>query len=234
MFALCTAVTLERWLLTAYSKAYFAIRSLASSVMSFMLCTTPSTICHASLMNKILTYNTAIWPRVQSEYSCYHMQVEDCRIKLPFQTHLLMIYNITTCIESFTRRSSFRFRNKVNVQDTAGEAGVSHHMFDPAVFPLGVLSYGNQVHIRIWGLVALNRHTGAYVCVQIKCFSQEKVHRRMASCNWRLQRTCRQNVVTQYMLLTQTSPNIDSFDTSCVKHRNKVTFIKQYEGKFPY
>lgn len=44
MLALCTAVTLLRWLLRAYSKANSAMRLLASSVMSLMLCTTPSTI----------------------------------------------------------------------------------------------------------------------------------------------------------------------------------------------
>lgn len=45
MLALCTAVTLLRWLLRAYAKANSAMRRLASSVMSLMLCTTPSTIC---------------------------------------------------------------------------------------------------------------------------------------------------------------------------------------------
>lgn len=45
MLALCTAVTLLRWLLRAYSKANSAMRLLAPSVMSLMLCTTPSTIC---------------------------------------------------------------------------------------------------------------------------------------------------------------------------------------------
>lgn len=44
MLALWTAVTLALWLFLAYSKAYSAMRLLASSVMSLMLWTTPSTI----------------------------------------------------------------------------------------------------------------------------------------------------------------------------------------------
>ena len=44
MLALWTAVTLVLWLFLAYSKAYSAMRLLASSVISLMLWTTPSTI----------------------------------------------------------------------------------------------------------------------------------------------------------------------------------------------
>lgn len=44
ILALWTAVTLALWLFLAYSKAYSAMRWLACSVMSLILCTTPSTI----------------------------------------------------------------------------------------------------------------------------------------------------------------------------------------------
>ncbi len=64
-------------------------------------------------------------------------------------------------------------------------------MFDPAVFSLSVLPDGDQVHISVGGLVALNGHTGAHISIEVKSFPQQQVHGWMACSYWRLQRTCR-------------------------------------------
>lgn len=64
-------------------------------------------------------------------------------------------------------------------------------MFNPTVFSLSVLPDGDQVHISVGGLVALNGHTGAHIGIEVKGFPQQQVHRWMASGYRRLQRTCR-------------------------------------------
>lgn len=65
----------------------------------------------------------------------------------------------------------------------------SYHMFNPTVFPLSVLSDGDQVHISVGGLVALDGHTGADIGIKVKGFPEQQVHRGMACCYWCLQRT---------------------------------------------
>lgn len=67
----------------------------------------------------------------------------------------------------------------------------SHHMFNPTVFSLCVFSDGDQVNIRVRGLVALNGYTGAHIGIEVKCFPQQQVHRWMTGSYWRLQWTCR-------------------------------------------
>lgn len=67
----------------------------------------------------------------------------------------------------------------------------SYHMLNPTVLSFSVFPDGNQVYISVGGFIALNRHTGAHVSIQVKGFSQKQVHGGMASSYWCLQRTCK-------------------------------------------
>lgn len=60
----------------------------------------------------------------------------------------------------------------------------SYHMFNPTVFSLSVLPDGDQVHVGVGGLVALNGHTGAHIGIEVKGLPQQQVHRGMASSYW--------------------------------------------------
>ena len=63
-------------------------------------------------------------------------------------------------------------------------------MFNPTVFSLSVLPDGDQVHISVRGLIALNGHTRTHIGIEVEGFPQQQVHRWVASSYWRLQRTC--------------------------------------------
>lgn len=154
MLALWTAVTLVLWLFLAYSKAYSAMRSLACSVMSLILCTTPSTIWKDR------------WPGESQEI------VTDVFCFVFFNCKLF--YNLSKC---------------------GVWCSESHHMLDPTVFSFSVLPDGNQVHISVWGFVALDGHARSHISIQVKGFPQQQVHRWMASSYWCLQRTCKMSML---------------------------------------
>lgn len=51
-----------------------------------------------------------------------------------------------------------------------------YHMLYATVFSLSVLPDSDQVHVSIWGLVALNGYAGANVSIEVKGFPQQQVH----------------------------------------------------------
>lgn len=70
-----------------------------------------------------------------------------------------------------------------------GRGGPSgtHHVLDAAVLALSVLADGDDVHIRVGSLVALDGHARAHIGVQVKGFTQQQIHGRVPCSNRGLQ-----------------------------------------------
>lgn len=66
----------------------------------------------------------------------------------------------------------------------------TYQMLNATVFSFSVLTNGDQIHISVGGLVALDGHTGTYVGIKVKGLSQQQVHGGVASSYRRLQRSC--------------------------------------------
>lgn len=64
-----------------------------------------------------------------------------------------------------------------------------HHVFDAAVLALRVLPDGDQVHVRVRRLVALDGDAGTHVGVKVKGLPEQQVHGRVAGSDGRLQRS---------------------------------------------
>ena len=78
-------------------------------------------------------------------------------------------------------------------------------MFNPTVFSLSVLPDGDQVHISVRGLIALDGHTRTHIGIEVEGFPQQQVHRWVASSYWCLQRTC--IMLTNSKLFTSSPAN---------------------------
>lgn len=57
----------------------------------------------------------------------------------------------------------------------------TYHVLNATVFAFRVLSYGDDVHIRVRGLVALDGHARTDIGIQVKRFTEQQVHGWVAS-----------------------------------------------------
>lgn len=68
-------------------------------------------------------------------------------------------------------------------------------MLDAAVLALGVLADGDDVHVRVGRLVALDGHAWTHVGVKVKGSAQQQIHRWVPCSNWGLQRPYRKKKI---------------------------------------
>lgn len=139
-----------------------------------------------------------------------------CRIPWSFakernEINHLRFHPAPTCVEFHFLSVFFpwilsTFSQPVDRDVVNGRKRWVYHMFYPAVFPLCVLPDGDEVHVRIRRLVALNGDAGADVGVQVKGLPQQQIHWGMTGGYRCLQRTC--GLERDSKLLEQNDTNI--------------------------
>lgn len=60
----------------------------------------------------------------------------------------------------------------------------TYHMLNPTVFAFCVLSYRDDIYVCVRGFVPLNWDAGTDVCIEVKGFTQQQIHRWVPCSDW--------------------------------------------------